>query len=161
MSNKDLVIKTLDELHITYRWVDHPAVFTVAESVQLIKGKKPIKNLLLKEKGGDRKVLVIMAGDQKLDTKMVAQKLNSRKLHFADSETLLATLGVSPGAVSVFGLLNKGAMGVEVVLDKRLLDEKELGFHPNENTATIFIPSSALIDILKHTGNRYYTLQLY
>jgi Ala-tRNA(Pro) deacylase len=136
-------------------------VFTVAESMQHIEGKTPIKNLLLQEKNNGRKILVIMAGDARLDTKLIAAKLETKKLQFAAPETLQQTLGVTPGAVSIFGLLNDGSMGVEVVIDEILLKQEELGFHPNDNTATLFIPGAALKTIVQRTGHKYELLKLY
>ena len=151
---KDKVIGILDELDIAYRWVDHPAVFTVAESTKLIDGKRPIKNLLVQEKGGGRRILVIMAGEDRLDTKLIASSLGTKKVHFADPETLKSSLGVAPGAVSVFGLLYEGSKDVEVVIDEKLLGEPELGFHPNDNTATLFIPGESLSRIIEKTGHK-------
>lgn len=156
---KDKIIGLLHELNIKYRWVDHPAVFTVAESMKHIEGKTPIKNLLLQEKNHGRKILVIMNGEDRVDMRLVALTLGSKKLQFADSDTLKQTLGVTPGAVSVFGLLFDGSKDVEVVIEERLLEEPELGFHPNENTSTIFIPGSALEQIIKRTDHRYKVVQ--
>ena len=150
----------LDELAIPYRTVSHPAVFTVAESEQHIKDKRPIKNLLLQEKGDGRKILVIMDGKARLDLKHITQKLETRKLRFASLEVLMQTLGVTPGSVSAFSLMHEGAADVEVVLDESLLAEKELGFHPNENTSTIFIPGDALVAIVTHTGHEPHILSL-
>ncbi|MBI2798272.1 hypothetical protein HYX70_03170 [Candidatus Saccharibacteria bacterium] len=64
--------------NIKYRWLDHPAVFTVAESMRHIKDKTPVKNLLLKEKGSDRKLLVIMSGEQRLDMKALAAEIDTK-----------------------------------------------------------------------------------
>lgn len=156
---KKQISDLLDSQRINYRWLDHPAVFTVAESMKIIEGKKPIKNLLLQEKGNGRKVLVIMAGEDRLDAKVVASKLAMKKLQFANPEVLLATLGVKPGAVSVFGLLSPGSQGIEVVVDEKLLKEPELGFHPNDNTATIFIPGQNLAAIIEATGHKFVRLR--
>jgi Ala-tRNA(Pro) deacylase len=126
-----------------------------------IEDKMPIKNLLLYEKGSGRCILVIMAGNERLDTKLVTNRLGAKKLQFADKSTLKRTLGVEPGSVSVFGLLHEGASNVEVVLDERILKENELGFHPNDNTATLFIPGPALERIMQATGQKYQLIKLY
>ncbi|MBI2798273.1 hypothetical protein HYX70_03175 [Candidatus Saccharibacteria bacterium] len=81
-------------------------------------------------------------------------------MYFADEPTLSETLGVTPGAVSVFGLLHDGSDKVEVIIDKSLLAEDELGVHPNENTATIFMSASALEKIIKKTGHKYTLVEL-
>lgn len=140
---------------------DHPALFTVEESFEHIKDKKPIKNLLLQEKNNGRKILVIMSGEQRLDIKLIARTFDTKKLQFADPETLKKTLGVTPGAVSVFGLLYDGSAGVEVAIDESLMLETELGFHPNENTATLFIPSTALEQVVKFTKHKYELIKMH
>ncbi|HSX05862.1 MAG TPA: YbaK/EbsC family protein [Candidatus Saccharimonadales bacterium] len=148
----------LKQLEIPYRSVDHPAVFTVAESLEHLRDEVPVKNLLLVEKGEERKVLVILPGNDRLDARRVAEVIGSRKLQFASEATLKAALGVTPGSVSLFSLLHEGSGGVEVVIDERLLAEPEVGFHPSNNTSTIFIPGSAVPRIVQATGHRLYTL---
>lgn len=152
--------KMLEALDIPYRWISHPPVFTVEESRKYISEKRPIKNLLLQEKKGDRLVLVIMSGDERLNLQKLAAIIESRKLRFASSETLNAVLRVTPGSVSIFGLLNDTENKVEVVLDKILLAEDELGFHPNENTSTIFVPGFSLKKIVAQAENRYKIIEL-
>src|SRR5665213_3220856 len=106
------------DLGIAYRVETHAAVFTVAESSVELKGKRPIKNLLLQDDKKRRTFLVIMDGNRQLDMKALAPKLGVRKLRFASPDTLLAKLGVTPGAVSLFGLLHEGSEGVEVAVDQ-------------------------------------------
>lgn len=160
MSDRQRILALLEELHIPHRIVDHPAVFTVAESMEHIKDKRPIKNLLIKEKGVGRKFLVIMDGETRLDMKAIEKLQGTRKLSFTNAEMLEETLGVTPGSVSVFGLLNDEALSVEVIVDERLLAEKELGFHPNENTATIFMPGEAFKTIIEHTKHKLHIMRM-
>jgi Ala-tRNA(Pro) deacylase len=155
------VTSLLERLRIPYRLVEHPPVFTVAESMEHLDKEVPVKNLLLVEKGNGRKLLVIMSGVQRLDTKRLAELVGCRKLSFADSELLMATLGVTPGAVSLFGILHPGSAGVEVVLDEDLLRAPELGFHPGENTATVFMPAAGVVPVIEACGHTYHTLRLY
>ncbi|MBL8159081.1 prolyl-tRNA synthetase associated domain-containing protein [Candidatus Saccharibacteria bacterium] len=142
---KSRVLSLLDELAVPYRWVDHPAVFTVAESQAVLDEHLPVKNLLLCEQNGPRRILVVMAGERRLDLKALRGQLDSKKLQFAKPELLLASLGVTPGSVSLFSLLHEGAGEVELVVDERLVvHEGEVGFHPSDNTATIFFPAAKL-----------------
>jgi Ala-tRNA(Pro) deacylase len=157
---KETIEGLLSELDIPYRWVEHPAVFTVAESMKHIEDKRPIKNILLQEKGEGQKILVILAGEKQVDARAIAAEFGTRKLRFAGPEVLEQTLGVKPGSVSIFGLLHPGAADVKVVIDKDLLAEPELGFHPNDNTATIFIPGSAVEHILRRTKHLYRALDI-
>jgi Ala-tRNA(Pro) deacylase len=101
-----------------------------------------------------------MDGHARLDLKSLAQMLKSRKLTFASPEVMKKTLGVVPGAVSIFGLLHDSSSEVEVVIDEILLAEKELGFHPNKNTSTVFIPGKEIVKIFKHTGHKSHILNL-
>jgi Ala-tRNA(Pro) deacylase len=159
---KEQISRLLDDLPVKYRSVKHKAVFTVADLAELNDGTKPIKNLLIQEDSGIRKFLVVMVGDQRLDLKDLRIKLNSKRLRFASDNTLLQTFGVTPGAVSIFGMLNKGADNVEVIIDGEILNEdQELGFHPNDNTATIFFNAKDLESILKKIGCNYKIMKLY
>lgn len=160
MDKKQTVIEFLERQHIPYRWVDHPAVFTVAESAGLIEDKTPIKNLLLRSRGGQT-FLIIMAGNERLDLKTTAVTLGVKKLHFADSNTMMSSVGVLPGSVSLFGILHPGSKDIEVILDAKLMTGKELGFHPNDNTATLFITPADVEQILRHTGHHYKVINLY
>lgn len=158
---KDEISGLLRKLNVPHRFIKHAAVFTVAEAMGAIEDKRPIKNLLLREEKGERLILVIIDGEQKLDTKTLAKVLGIKKLQFAKPEILKATFGVEPGAVSLFGVLHPGAKEVEVIIDETLTGELEVGFHPNENTSTIFIPGSAIETTLQNTGHRYQMLRLY
>ena len=157
---KDKILSLLKELNIPYRVETHVAVFTVAEATQHIKDKRPIKNLLLQNDKKDRTFLVIMDGEEKLDMKTLAKKLGAKKLRFASPEVMMEKLGVEPGSVSLFGVLSPNSGDVEVIIDQSLLNEPELGFHPNDNTATIFIAGSAVEKILRHLERKYQIVSL-
>jgi len=118
-----------------------------------------IKNLLLCDKTG-RTVLVIMKGDKRLDLKKMAEKVESGKLIFASREKLKELFEVEPGAVSLFGLVQKNAKCVEVVLDQEILNLGEIGFHPNDNTKSIFLAAKNVPKILDHLGNKYCLVDL-
>lgn len=122
---------------------------------------KPVKNLLLQDKGG-QKYLVVMAGNERLDLKALKETLGARKLQFASDETLFGTFGVKPGAVSVFGMLHPGASNVKVVVDEALLaDNDEISFHPNDNTASVFFAADKLEAVLQKIGADYTISKLY
>ncbi len=157
---KENILQLLEELGIEYREVAHPAVFTVEESNKYLQDKVPVKNLLLEDTKTRQKILVIMPGEQKLDMKILATKLGYKKFQFAKPEVLQQSFGVAPGAVSIFGLLHPGSKNVEVAVEKSLLQANELGFHPNDNTETIFIPGSAIKKILQSTQHHYKVVDL-
>jgi Ala-tRNA(Pro) deacylase len=152
----------LNKLKIEYRWIDHPPVFTIADLNNLPEDANPIKNLLIQEENGERKFLIVMAGNARMNQKLIREKLNTKKLRFATDETLRLTFGVASGAVSIFGLLHGGAGGVEVVIDEEILNTgKELGFHPNDNTATIFFAPENLKSIINSMAFEYTVMKLY
>lgn len=150
----------LTELGIEYTLLEHPAVFTVAESMEHMPGKYSVKNLLLKEEKGERCVFVIMKGDERLDTKLVERELSLKKLQFAKPDVLMNKLGVEPGSASLFSLIHEGSDDVEVVVDSRLLEQKELGFHPGVNTQTILIKGADIAVFLQSIGRTYHTLSV-
>lgn len=155
------ILSKLNAMKVPYRWLDHPPVFTVAESLAVIQKSTPIKNLLLVDKAG-KTFLVIMAGMERLDTKALATRLGSRKLQFADADLLMSTLGVTPGSVSLFSLLHDGAADVTTVIDQNLVQSGvELGFHPNRNTATIFFDGEHLEPLINGLGRSYVVASLY
>lgn len=147
--------ETLGELGIVYTVIEHPPVYTVAESMEHMPGKFPVKNLLLKEEKGERVIFVIMKGDERLDTKKLQDLTRCKKLQFAKPEVLMKKLGVEPGSASIFSLLHKGSVDVEVIVDSRLLEQDELGFHPSKNTQTLFIAGRDIAVFLENTRTNY------
>ena len=154
------LLTKLESFGIEYKLIDHPPVYTVAESMEHMPGKFPVKNLLLKEEKGGRCIFVVMKGDERLDTKRLQSELNCKKLQFAKPEILLAKLGVEPGSASIFSLLNPGSNDVEVVIDSRLPSQEELGFHPSKNTQTVFIAGKDIATFLEYIGKNYKVIVL-
>lgn len=146
----------LDQHGITYTIHEHPAVFTHEEAKvvckDLVGGK--VKNLFMRNDKGDRHYLVITYGDKKIDIKKIARTVQEKRLGFASTERLKKYLGVQPGSVSLFGLINDTAHEVTVLLDQEMLNEKTLLFHPNANTASLAIRTEDVHKILAHLGNR-------
>ena len=157
---KKTIVELLDRLNIKYRWLDHPAVFTVADLANLPEDINPIKNLLIQEEGNGRKFLVVIAGGTRMDQRVIRERFRTKRFRFASDEILLDTFGVKPGAVSIFGFLNNKSAEVEVVIDENILNNGELGFHPNDNTATVFFAPKDLVAILKGMGCKYTIMRL-
>lgn len=154
-------MNVLTHLEIPHRHITHEAVFSVEESLDLLVDKTPLKNLFLKEEKADTTFLVVMAGEQKLNTRQLARKIGAKNLRFAGPELLQEKLGVTPGSVSLFSLLHPDSHEVKLIVDEAIIAEPELGFHPNDNTQTIFIPGSAIEQFVKHTGHDYEIMKLY
>jgi len=137
----DESLKLLESLGIEYELLEHGAVYTIEEAMAepALKGRTEIKNLFIQDDKGSRQYLVIMPGMKKLDLKTLAADLGEKKIRFCSAEKVENTLGVKPGSVSIFCMLNPNSHHVKVIFDEDLFSEKELGFHPIINTATVFI----------------------
>lgn len=153
------IYEVLDELEIHYEKHEHPAVFTVDEAAQYERNihAAKTKNLFLRNKKGDAHYLVIAESTRKVDLKALAEKLGESKLSFASPDRMMKHLGLTPGSVSPFGLINDGDKSVRVIVDKNLFDHEKVGFHPNINTATLVIGTKDFRKFLDWTGNQTLT----
>ena len=118
------------------------------------------KNLFLRNQKGTRHYLVIVHYQKRADLRTVAEQIGDGKLSFASPERLLAHLGVTPGSVSPFGLINDADHAVRVVIDQELRSADRISFHPNINTATIVLAFADFLRFLESCGNsvRYVTV---
>ncbi len=151
MSEKrEKLLARLDELGIAHKTVTHPPLHTVAES-RALRGKIPgahIKNLFLKCKKGSLWLLVAPE-DAEINLKHLHKRLGSGRLSFGRAELLEEVLGVAPGSVTPFAVMNDTAGRVTVVLDSQLMHEPLINAHPLENTATTTISRDDLLAFLR------------
>ena len=145
----------LADLNIVYEKHEHPAVFTVKEAEQYDSGidAGKSKNLFLRNKKGNVHYLLIAESNKKVDLKKLSSLLNEGRLSLASPERLDEYLGLTPGSVSPFGLINDSSKSVRVLIDKCLLSHDKLAFHPNVNTATLVIKTNDFRKFLDWTGN--------
>jgi Ala-tRNA(Pro) deacylase len=153
-SRADL-IALLDRLDIAHHTVDHPAVFTVEESRGL-KADLPgghSKNLFLKDKKGAL-YLAVAHAETTVDLVGLGKAIGAKgRLSFGAPEIMAATLGVVPGAVTPFALINDSARALAcVIIDKALLRYDPVWFHPLENTASMAISPEHLMRFVKKCG---------
>jgi Ala-tRNA(Pro) deacylase len=137
MNTRDDLLTFLAAHGIEQTTYDHPAVFTVGESGQ-IKQDIPgahTKNLFLKDAKGQL-WLVSAEGHAVIDLKRLHQVIGSARLSFGSPDLMAETLGVAPGSVTAFGLINDTARRVRFVLDRTLAEAELVNFHPLTNTAT-------------------------
>ncbi|WP_319486808.1 prolyl-tRNA synthetase associated domain-containing protein [uncultured Cohaesibacter sp.] len=153
-SRQDL-LDFLASLNIETKTYDHDAVFTVSESHK-IKQHLPgghTKNLFLKDKKG-KMVLVVCLNDTEVDLKSFHHKYACGRVSFCNADLLWEHLGVRPGSVTPFALINdKDSNIVNLVLDANLMKEELVNFHPLENTATTAIAREDLLRFLDATGH--------
>ena len=133
------VFKILDEIGVAYKRYDHEAAFTCEEAdVHCAHIEGPhCKNLFLRDRKGKKHYLVVVPAEKRVDLKRLAADLDEVQLGFASSERLMKYLGLMPGSVSPFGLINDRGREVHLIVDKELWDGGVLNVHPNVNTATL------------------------
>lgn len=149
------VLDALDQLGIAFTRHEHPPVFTVDDAVKHwteLRGTH-CKNLFLRNKKGNRHYLVIAPTSRTIDLRRLNSLLDEDRLSFGSPERLQRCLGLEPGAVSPFGLINDREKEVRVVVDAELRESGFLGFHPNVNTATLDIALADFEKFLAWCGN--------
>jgi len=154
-TDEEAVYTVLGQLGLSYERHEHPAVFTVEQALQHWSGIEAThcKNLFLRNKKGDRHYLVVAEHSTPIDIAALAVRVGDIRLSFASAERLTAHLGLTPGAVSPFGLINDRAKTVRVLLDGRLRSAARVGFHPNVNTATVVLTFADFERFLAWCGN--------
>jgi Ala-tRNA(Pro) deacylase len=154
VADREALFARLAELDIASTTVEHEAVFTVEQSQSLresIPGAHT-KNLFVMDKDG-RAALVVAKDDTRVDLKLVAKRLGLGRPSFGKPERLLDLLGVTPGSVTPFALINDPEARVAVAVDARLLDFAEVNFHPLDNTATTRLATADLLRFVKACGH--------
>jgi len=149
------VAARLAELGIPFTRKEHPPVATVEEAAVhwADVDATHCKNLFLRNQKGSRHYLVVIEHSKKADLRKVADQIGDGKLSFASPERLMTHLGLTPGSVSPFGLINDAAHAVRVVIDRDLKPAVRLSFHPNINTATLTIAAADFQKFLEASGN--------
>lgn len=150
-----IVVARLRELGIAHTRHEHPAVATVEEASAHWAGIEAThcKNLFLRNQKGNRHYLVVLTASKKADLRAVAEQIGDGKLSFASPERLMTHLGVTPGSVSPFGLINDREHTVRVALDRDFQQAARLAFHPNINTVTFTVSAADFATFLDACGN--------
>lgn len=144
----------LEALGIAQRTVEHPPVFTVEEA-KALRGNLPghhIKNLFLRNKK-EEMWLVVALEDRAIDLKRLGEALGAGRLSFGSPDRLRRTLGVEPGSVTPFALVNDEARVVRLALDRGLRDGGPVNAHPLVNTMTTAIAMADLLRLFEATGH--------
>ena len=150
MFDKISLINLLDSKSISYKITEHKPLFTVEDSKNLrgsIEGAHS-KNLFLKDKKNNF-FLVSFIEDIIADLKKASVPLNSNKLSFANEDYLMNILGIKPGSVSPFGLLNDKEKKVKFFFDQEFMEYEIVNFHPLINTSTVSIAPNDLINLIE------------
>lgn len=153
-ATEDALFAVLEHLGIETATHRHPPVFTVAESRDL-RGILPgvhCKSLFMKDKKGVLWLVVVLE-DRKLDLKILGDVIGSARLSFARPERLMEYLGVTPGSVTPFALINDRECRVRVILDAEIATADLANFHPLSNDATTAIQPDDLLRFIAHCGH--------
>lgn len=163
MARRRKVFGFLDAHGIEYEVYDHPEAPTIeiARRYWRDDGSKHCKNLFLRNHKGNRHYLVVLDGDRTLAVHDLEHRLHQGKLSFASEQRMERYLGLRPGSVSPFGLINDTENHVHLFLDRNLLAAPSLCFHPNDNTATVVISQPMFARFLEAAGNSYEYIDLY
>lgn len=164
MNGDPLLYQKLDELNISFEYLEHPPAPTIEIAVQYwkdIADTTHCKNLFFRNHKGNRHYLVIFDHRESLAIHDLEKSLKQGKLSFASEQRMQKYLGLKPGSVSPLGLIHDQEKHVHLFLDKNLGNQSRISFHPNDNTASIVIDFQDFIKFLDHCGNSYEFIELY
>lgn len=154
--NKNDIYKFIKEKNIWYEITEHKAAFNMEDLAQinLPYPEYDAKNLFVRDEKKENYYLITIKSHKRVDLKDFRTKYNTKRLSFASESDLFDILNLVSGSVSPLGLLNDKDLKVTFYLDEEFTKDKALiGVHPNENTATIWLKTKDLIDIIKEHGN--------
>ncbi|MEK9678620.1 MAG: prolyl-tRNA synthetase associated domain-containing protein [Rhodospirillaceae bacterium] len=144
----------MDQLGIETNTVRHPPAFTVDDNKEM-RGALQVghcKSLCLKDKKGAMWP-VVMLEDGRLDTNALQKTLGSARLSFGKPELTQEILGVTPGSVTPFSLINETSRDLTVILEARMLEHDQLNYHPLQNEATTTIATPDLLRFIEACGH--------
>jgi len=153
----------LEQLSIQYEYHEHPPLATIEDAkIHWEKYKAcRCKNIFFRNHKGDRHYLVILEHLRQLNIRDLEQRLKQGKLTFASDQRLKKYLGLEPGSVSPFGLINDKEKHVHLFIDATLKNCERLTFHPNISTASLIISKNDFLKYLSFTGNTFEFISLY
>lgn len=140
----------LQSLEIPFFRVDHEPAYTIeaCHTVETVLGCEICKNLLLTNRQGTAFYMLLMPGDKVFKTKYLSAALGCARLSFAPGEKMEELLDITPGSLSVLGLMNDPEHRVQLVIDAPVLEAEWLGCHPCINTSTLRFSVKALTEKL-------------
>jgi Ala-tRNA(Pro) deacylase len=154
-ASRDDLFQRFNELQIITTTLTHAPVFTVEEA-RKVHGDIPgghCKNLFCKDEKGSLWLMVCLE-DARIDLKAAPPKIGSKRLTFGKPELLMEVLGLEPGSVTPFGLINDKAARTNVILDAQMMALDILNFHPLGNDATTSIKSADLLKFIASCGHQ-------
>ena len=153
----------LDRLGVTYQRIDHEAAMTMEACAEIDKvlDATICKNLLLCNRQCTDFYLLMIVGEKHFKTSAFSKQIGSSRLSFAAPEYMEQFLDITPGSLSVLGLMNDSDRAVQLLIDEDLLEEERIGMHPCINTSSLRLRTRDLLDvILPALGRSYRTVKL-
>jgi len=159
---EEKVYEMFKELNIKYEKVEHPPLFTCADSEKYrIKiDAAECKNLFLRNKNKNQYYVVSVLQGKKVDLKQLQEKLQETRLSFGSEEALEEKLKIKSGAVSLLNVVNMDSKDVRFVIDEDVLKSEKVGFHPNVNTATVLFSPNEISKVLDNYRVSYQFIEL-
>lgn len=150
----------LDSLRIPYSRVDHEAAMTMEDCAALSQAlAAPVcKNLLLCNRQRTQFYLLMLPGEKQFQTSVLSGQIGSSRLSFAGPEDMEQLLDITPGSLSVLGLMNDPEHHVSLLIDQDILKQPAFGCHPCINTSTLSMTTEALTDTLLPALGRSYRM---
>lgn len=149
----------LNSMGIQFKIVEHEPAYTTEEADKYIEGYDGVrtKTMFICNKKKTNYYMIIMDDSKRLDMNKFKEIVSEKQMKMASEESLKEKLGIKPGMVSPFGLLNNDEKDVKIYMDKEIITEEIMTFHPNDNTKTLFITTK---DLFKYFGNIGYDLSI-
>ena len=152
------VYDLLEKLDIPYERLDHEVAETIeaCHDVEKLLGIHICKNLFLCNSQRTKFYLLMMPGEKKFVTKDISKQIGSARLSFAEAEYMEQLLNITPGSVSIMGLMNDKEHKVQLLVDSDILKDEYVGCHPCINTSSLKLKTSDVLEkFLPYTGHNY------
>lgn len=148
IDKEERVYDLLDQLNIDYQRIDHEEANTMEVCLEIEKSLKSTicKNLFLVNSNKSQYYLLMLKENKKFKTKVISKQINSSRLSFGSDEKMLEYLDITPGSVSLLGLMNDHDFKVQLLMDKDLLQDEYLGCHPCINTSSLRIKTKDVFE---------------
>lgn len=154
--NKQDIYNYLEEKNIWHEITEHKAVYNMEElsQISLPYPTADAKNLFVRDDKKRNYYLITVKGEKRVELKQFRKTNQTRPLSFASEDDLMSIMSLIPGSVTPLGILNDKERKVKVFLDKEFLDAPGIiGVHPNDNTATVWLKTEDLVNLIKEHGN--------
>lgn len=154
MNAFEQVTQKLNALDIPFELVEHPPALTTEEADSYIIGIEGVrtKSMFLTNKKKTAFYLLIMDDAKRLDIEKFKDIVDANKIKMASPDTMLDKMNLTPGCVSIFGLMNNPDKDIQVYIDQAIMSEARMSFHPNVNTKTIFIATPDVVKFIESEG---------